>query len=305
MTPGLVEEEAAADNKGGVTILRARTNLEKITALRIELRPAAGAKAPKDAEPFTLREISVEAAPLDSPDKKRKVSFAVLNTGSTIIEAGAPKIIDGDLASGWAPAGIAEGKTRTLLLIPATPIGGEGGTELRIVITHNRSSAFEQMGVFQTAVSTDPDLAPLEAGPWHVSGPYRAADGKEAFAKAYPPEAGIDLEAVYEDGRRKWAEARPALPDGELNELPGATGATYLYRRITSPTARNVTLSLGTRDAIKLWLNGKLVHSAGQKRKVKAGQDTVTLRLNKGDNALLMKLASYGETHVFHYRKAH
>ena len=74
----------------------------------------------------------------------------------------------------------------------------------------------------------------------------------------YEPESGVDLNATYPDSRAKWV-LMSSLADGVAQNLSGNIAATYLFRTVTSPSARTMTLGIGSNDAIKLWINGQVV----------------------------------------------
>ena len=141
-------------------------------------------------------------------------------------------------------------------------------------------------------------------GPWYLSGPYTAYDGKAAYETAFEPEQGIDLEAAYEDGRLKWTQVLPGYADGQVHNLFGEVAATYLYRVIESPTRRNVTLSLASNDAIKVWLNGQVVHDNNVERTLGNERDRVEVELQEGKNELLMKVVNYGNAYAFFFDRA-
>jgi hypothetical protein len=47
---------------------------------------------------------------------------------------------------------------------------------------------------------------------------------------------------------------------------------------------------VGSDDAVKIWLNGKLVHANNIYRAAEPGQDKVPVLLKRGKNTLLVKL---------------
>src|SRR5690606_39029358 len=94
-----------------------------------------------------------------------------------------------------------------------------------------------------------------QLGPWWQLGPIEH-DGRKAFDEDLGPEKSIDLEAKV--GEAAWKQ-NADLKDGEIYTLPTTIGATYFYRTIESPSKRTLQLSLGSDDAIKLFLNGKEV----------------------------------------------
>lgn len=64
----------------------------------------------------------------------------------------------------------------------------------------------------------------------------------------------------------------------------------YALAEIKSEKAGTVMMGLGSDDAVKVWLNGKLVHENWIPRAVNKDDDVVALPLQKGSNQLLLKV---------------
>ncbi len=64
----------------------------------------------------------------------------------------------------------------------------------------------------------------------------------------------------------------------------------YAYTEIDMPSARKVLLGVGSDDAIKIWLNGKLVHENWISRGINKDDDLVAVNLNEGINHILLKV---------------
>jgi hypothetical protein len=67
----------------------------------------------------------------------------------------------------------------------------------------------------------------------------------------------------------------------------------YALAEIVAPSAMNVVLGVGSDDAIKVWLNGELVHENWVPRGIVKDNDLVRLKLNKGSNQLLLKVQDF------------
>ena len=92
----------------------------------------------------------------------------------------------------------------------------------------------------------------------------------------------------------QWVEVK-RIRDGRPFPLsPQAFSATYLFRTITSPTARKLPVILGSDDGIKLWLNGKLQFEKKELRSVMPATDRTELDLVPGENRILMKIINSG-----------
>gem|GEM_PF-452358 len=130
-------------------------------------------------------------------------------------------------------------------------------------------------------------------GPWHQIGPFESETFDAAVATEFPPERGVDLAAKY-PGRNNstlnWVK-REDMADG-LSWFPfgHSRSAFYLHRVITSPTARELTLSFGVNDSLKVWLNGTPVLTANLRPRVTPDDQVVRVPLRAGENHLLLKV---------------
>jgi hypothetical protein len=134
---------------------------------------------------------------------------------------------------------------------------------------------------------------------WNRIGPFGGASFDDAHAKAFLDETNVDLEKTY--GELKWVEAKEFV-DGKVHTLNGTSCATYLYRTIHAPSARELELSLGTDDSYKIWLNGQLVAEKKVIRGVAPDQDQVRVHLTKGENSILMKVVNGGCGYAFYFK---
>lgn len=131
----------------------------------------------------------------------------------------------------------------------------------------------------------------ITLGPWYSIGPFCRA-GTRALQQAFPPELGIDLNARYEGDSLAW-QARPQWRNGEIIHFPAKdSAAVYLYRKIQSAQPQQMQAYLGSDDAAHLWLNGRSCFLSDADHPVAAGQDSVSLPLQAGDNELLLKIAN-------------
>ena len=142
-------------------------------------------------------------------------------------------------------------------------------------------------------------------GPWHQSGPFESETFEAAVATEFPPEQGVELAAKY-PGRNNtslgWAK-REDRADGQphfpFNQL---RSAFYLHRVINSPVARELTLSFGVNDSLKVWLNGAPVLSANLRPRVTPDDLAVRVSLRAGENQLLLKVVNNFGTGGYYFR---
>ncbi len=129
-----------------------------------------------------------------------------------------------------------------------------------------------------------------------VIGPFDNVGGA-GFAKAYPPEAQVRLDATYEGKQSKvrWKEFATSDAYGlvDLNAaLANEQGAVaYATAEHNSAAAQDIELRIGSVNAIKVWLNGELLaahevyHSGNE-----IDQYVAPCRLHAGRNRILLKV---------------
>lgn len=172
-------------------------------------------------------------------------------------------------------------------------------------------------------------VAPLCAqsyGPWHVLGPLDHPAGAGGLEESREPERelkrlraggeGLDLGRRHAGklGPTSWVELPgDALDVGVIDlvatlrrakDPPGAhdKALAYLYRRIDCDEGKSVTVSFGSDDGLRLWLNGELVVDAGLPRALNSNDHPLTLVLQPGANYLLAKVSNQGGAWAFQMR---
>jgi CubicO group peptidase (beta-lactamase class C family) len=66
--------------------------------------------------------------------------------------------------------------------------------------------------------------------------------------------------------------------------------AAYAWAQVNMPREESVFLGLGSDDAVRVWLNGELVHENWTQRGVTPDSDLVPITLKKGPNQLVLKI---------------
>jgi mono/diheme cytochrome c family protein len=122
------------------------------------------------------------------------------------------------------------------------------------------------------------------AGPWEYSGTYPGKSFDEAYATDYGPETGT--------APMPWKPIAFQLDQPKNGILNKDNSAGYLRSTITVSKAAKTDLRLGSDDAIKVWLNGKLVFENKISRGLTANADKVTVDLQPGTNQLLVKIVN-------------
>lgn len=144
--------------------------------------------------------------------------------------------------------------------------------------------------------------------PWLAFGPFRGAvtsKGKESaeyaafletadFERKWLPEPNIDAKTKPKGGT--FFERLVVFADSDVIPLDAVFSPTgpctlYLVAHVHAPSDRKGFVWLGTNDAARLWLNGKAVAEADGRRFFSPFTTVEPVRLKKGSNALLLKVA--------------
>jgi hypothetical protein len=142
---------------------------------------------------------------------------------------------------------------------------------------------------------------------WYVIGPF-AGHGRDSADAVYPPERGVDLDAVYygkNDAPVRWNwQQEPSYP---FVPRPRAESAVYYaYTEVMVEEDTDMWMHIGGDDDTKLWFNERLVWTSGDGDKPWYRQPFYTLdtqmallnltegqrklHFHKGRNTILLKL---------------
>lgn len=211
---------------------------------------------------------------------------------------------------GWALAGHLDKAPRVAMLVADQPFGFDGGSQ--VVVTVHYESQYGSHVVGRPRVTLGRVEAPdalLEEFPttlrdWWYAGPFEGepADFDTAFAAEFAPQSvtGIDKGEDLGSGR-KW-QHKPDWRDATVVPLRGENAAHFIAREIFAPTARQLRLSLGSDDGLRVFLDGEEVHSNKVARGAAADQDTVTLDLTPGEHLLVLQVVNGGGPAGFYFR---
>ncbi len=164
--------------------------------------------------------------------------------------------------------------------------------------------AWEEKLAKESKQPTEGAEARLTLGDWYTVGPF-ADNRRYLYRKQHGPEGklvNLDDDFKLATGqtvkwvrRSEWTDGKPHV--GLLGDVAG----NFLYRTITAAKPQKAKISLGSDDAIKVFLNNKQVLAKDVARGVAADQDTVELPLVKGENQLLIKIMNYGGASGFYF----
>ena len=154
--------------------------------------------------------------------------------------------------------------------------------------------------------------APKIEGPWlwiivpteGMSGSKAAASGRDFLQQASGgnvTELNIATQGAIEGdvvGDKVWTAGKISKRGGNnINELVNATGlgsgnidhhVAYGSVNLDSPSEQNTRMLVGSGDAVKVWLDGKLVHSNAIDRDADTYQENFPVTLKQGTNTLLV-----------------
>ena len=85
------------------------------------------------------------------------------------------------------------------------------------------------------------------------------------------------------------------------HDSAAANSASYLFAEIDSPVEQDAEVLLGLDDGGRLWVNGKEVHTSRDSKSASPEQHKVAVKLAKGKNAVLLKVANGSNPHGFFF----
>jgi C-terminal processing protease CtpA/Prc len=149
---------------------------------------------------------------------------------------------------------------------------------------------------------------------WLVCDPFPVFDGvprpedvaaqREAFDRDFLAEHGGQtqvqptMEMVFHraEWEHRWRKADSPTDAVNLIRHLGYEqyAATYAWARIDMPEETPIVLGIGSDDAVKVWLNGQLIHENWTTREVREDDDLVVATFRAGANGLLLKIQNRG-----------
>ena len=217
---------------------------------------------------------------IDTIDGQSLVGLIVAESESTVV------IRDANGKDYKIPTADIDGRSKSLVsLMPENLVAALTEDELIDVVA------------FLKTLQT-PSLTPDS---WLIAGPYPAPTMQKALAEVQAIEPGENGPAT---GAINW-DTIQAAGNGYFDlaahhGAKAANSASYLARDIESPADQEATFLLGTDDGARLWVNGKEVWHTDATRAAAPEQDRVTVKLKKGPNAVLLKVANGGNPHGFY-----
>lgn len=126
---------------------------------------------------------------------------------------------------------------------------------------------------------------------WQVAGPFLDEDTTsllDIMEHAFAPETQAEGTSWKPIAVSNLIDEREAVD--LLKALGGNDRAAYLRVKIWSPAGQHARLEIGSDDAVRAWLNGKIVHATTEPRGYHRASDKVDVALNEGWNYLMLKI---------------
>ncbi|MBV9123854.1 MAG: hypothetical protein JO112_10895, partial [Planctomycetes bacterium] len=138
---------------------------------------------------------------------------------------------------------------------------------------------------------------------WSLLGPFDNSGGK-GYDTTYPPEQKVDLGGTY-PGKNgagiRWTACHTTDSYGlvDLNKVVGKHHGEVVYALavVSSPSERPVQIRAGSDNAVKIFLNGKLLFSRHEYHHgMRMDQHVAEGRLQGGRNEILIKVCQNEQT---------
>ncbi|MGL4422422.1 MAG: hypothetical protein ACRCZF_17260, partial [Gemmataceae bacterium] len=247
-------------------------------------------------------QIGPDLSLIGKKGSKENLYDSILNPSKAIADQYTSWKVEGE--DGQAITGLLVGETETTLTIRdangkdySYPVKGtDRKKSLVSLMPENLAAALteeELVDVVEYLMTlTTPSFTPES---WQLAGPYKA-EGNAGLDVAFDPESA--------DKKIEWKSVRPnATGYVDLAAFHGDAGQNSVsYARVVleSPAAQEATISLGTDDGAKLFINGKLVHSNKDTFTARPGMHAVKVKLDSGRNTLQLKIANGNHPHGFY-----
>ena len=219
----------------------------------------------------------------------------------------ATNLLRDDQTLGWAVDGNDSAGERLLCLLADEPFGFDGETHLRLKIEFRSPYPSHSLGRIRVRLGALSEVGlaalPPALGRWYVAGHFPSKDRAKAFDEIQGPENLTSIDVTQEFGDdKKTFRFDGKLTDERVVALLGGVGSNYLGRVIFSPDAREMTVSLGSDDAFRLFVNGIEVAKEEVDRGVAPDQSEATIPLQAGPNSLILKIVNTGGPSGYYFR---
>ena len=250
--------------------------------------------------------VEIEAVSVADPELRERVelSYAWADYEQPNGDFDAHNVLRPDDSLGWAIGAHLENEPRTLFVVAAEPFGFDGGTDVHVTLRYESRYSEHTFGRVKLALASVDELRPLLPTvfrDWRLAGPFPAASANEAFETAFGPEEASFIDFDQRFGEIGWG-AKPEYVDGTPYTFGGERSAFYLGRTIFAPVERTYETSLGSDDALQVYLNGEELLSNNTRRGVAPDQESLSITLRPGENTLVLKVVNDGGPAGFYFK---
>jgi hypothetical protein len=208
---------------------------------------------------------------------------------------------------GWAVDAHNRAGPRAALFLADEPFGFEGGTRVAIELDYDSIYPQHVFGRVRLSLATlgeqGLDALGVASSGWYATAPFSATP-QEVWENAFGPESMVGLDLAAEFGPTKLRfNFVEQFQDERLNtELAGGINATYVARRVFSPTRRKIEVSLGSDDGFRLYVNRAEVSTRKVERGLAADQDRAEIYLPAGVSTIVLKIVNTGGLAGYYWR---
>lgn len=117
---------------------------------------------------------------------------------------------------------------------------------------------------------------------WQISPVYERGSFDEAF----------DFKEAAESGETGWKPVKLEIGKDLTNVIGKPNASVYIRGKVQMESARTIQFGVSSDDGVKIWLNGKLIHSNKIGRGLTMGIDQVKGDFRAGENELLIKIVN-------------
>lgn len=290
-----------------------RTQSGRLNVIALEALPDASmyegriGRAPNGNA--VLSGIEVEAVSVADPSQRQSVelNYAWADVEQQNGDFDVMNVLRADDPLGWAVDGHTAEGPRVAVFLADGDFGFDGGTDLRVTLVYESVYAQHTLGRVRLSAGHADNLrsvVPVAQSAWFSAGDFRAENADVAFATAFGPESirQLRLDQRFGEGSIGWSH-RPELIEGGTHLFGTTNAAVYYARSFFSPEARSIELSLGSDDAIKVFVNGTEVLSNNARRGVLPDQQ-VRVDLPPGESVIVVKVVNEGGPGGFYARRA-
>ncbi|MDZ4829121.1 MAG: PSD1 and planctomycete cytochrome C domain-containing protein [Phycisphaerae bacterium] len=207
---------------------------------------------------------------------------------------------------GWAVNGQFVGGPRMAMFLANEPFGFDGGTEVKITLQYRSQYAAHAFGRVRLSLAQVGDAGltrlPAMTGSWYRCGPFPAKEGVTAFDVVNDPEAATSIDLTKEFALANRWRLDVNLKEATAFALAPTVGAEYVARTVYAPSPRRIELSLGSDDGLRVFANGKEVHTHRVERSLSADTDQVAFDVPAGRTTLVFKIVNTGGPAAFFHR---